>query len=248
MAKQIGVFPISGKLDNVCFYMTRFGPVVRKIGIVSKERYESDPRFERRRNAASDFGYAGMLTRLLKAGVKQCCPQAGTGATHNRLMSALRKALLHDLTNGPGQRKITSDNVRLLEGLSWRERNAVQEVLNVSKIVLDAAGGSAVLDVSSLVPAKDITLSGSATHVQLTLALVAIDSDGKKARSASDSSVMIALNEQNAMRVALSCTLEEYEGDFVVAGVGVQGYQMVGGTMVPLVEVGGFEIGAAGMV
>ena len=58
MAKQIGVFPVSGKLDNVCFYMTRFGPVVRKIGVVTKERYESDPRFERRRNAASDFGDA----------------------------------------------------------------------------------------------------------------------------------------------------------------------------------------------
>ena len=248
MAKQLGTLLIGGKLDGLSFYMSRYGPIVRKIGTVTKERYKTDPAFERRRRAADEFGYAGKLTGLIKHGVMRCCPLAVTGTTHNRLTSILRKTVLEDTVSEWGHRRITAENARLLEGFNWRDQRTVDSMLHVAyPVVLDTAGGSASLAIDALVPEGDVKLDGGATHMELTLALVAVDWDRKAFYTACDKSAMIALSGKDAVHIGLSCALDIYSGHILIAGIAVQGYREVKGEMVPLKEVAGFEIGAAGV-
>ena len=58
MARQSGLFNFEGTLDNVTFYKTADGLLVRKKGGVSKNRLLHDPAFIRARENGAEIGRA----------------------------------------------------------------------------------------------------------------------------------------------------------------------------------------------
>ena len=64
MARQNGILKITGKLDDLSFYKSKDGFLVRTKGGVSKDRINNDPAFVRTRENGTEFAesaYAGKL-------------------------------------------------------------------------------------------------------------------------------------------------------------------------------------------
>ena len=248
MAKQRGEILLDGKLGGLSFYNSKYGRIVRQIVPVSKERLAKDPAFARRRDNMSEFGYGSREGKLMRRGVSICCPNAEVGDTNTRLAALIKKTLVRDTVGARGKRRLTAENVKLLKGFNWKESYELDKVLRKDHpVVLDLSSGAASMSIAALVPATDVKAEAGATHVELMLALVAVDFEHNSQLNACGRSGMIALAGKDAMVIDLSCAVSDFGGKILVAGVGVQGYQLVGGEMVPLMERAVFEIGAAGV-
>jgi hypothetical protein len=248
MARQHGAVWLEGKVGGLIFYKTKYGKMVRSEWTVSKERLATDPKLEARRGANKEFGYSSRVGKLLREALQSCCKFAEEGSTNHRLTSAIVKAVKEDKTGERGKRRLTADNVGRLVGFPWMEHNALSDVLLKDCVVqLDAASGAATLTVSGLVPADDITLQDEATHLQLTLVISRIDYENDDKKYAFEQSAVIKASSKAAVNISLSAVLPSGTGDLIVAGVGYQVMQEVGGKMNGLVERSGFEVVEAGI-
>src|SRR6476619_1859379 len=106
MAKQKGPLLLGGKTGGLVFYTNRYGNIVQTLGEIPKERYQNDPKMARRRETAAEFGYSAALGRLLRLSVKQTCPLAEIGSTHNKLSGIIMLATQKDTANRRGERRI----------------------------------------------------------------------------------------------------------------------------------------------
>jgi hypothetical protein len=57
MAKQRGMFKVEGTVDEVTFYKSKDGFLIRQKGGVSAERIASDPAFARTQALQKSFSY-----------------------------------------------------------------------------------------------------------------------------------------------------------------------------------------------
>src|ERR1041384_6659335 len=121
MARQRGNVELRGKVGDMVFYRTRYGKIARQIGVVSTERRKTDPAYARTRDNNSEFGYSARMSKLMRRGVHDCCPYVETGTTHHRLNGFIRKVVQGDTVSERGKRRLKAENVRQLEGFSWRE-------------------------------------------------------------------------------------------------------------------------------
>ncbi len=248
MARQRGEIKLQGKIGDLLFYKSAYGFLARKIGEVSEMERKTGENYARPRENNSELGYSSRIGKLIRQGVSNSCALAETGTTHHRLNAVIRKALLADTEGERGKRRLMQDNVARLNGFGWKEGLPLYNVLGKSYLMtLNAGDGSATLSVASLVPAEDVDAGDGASHVELTLVLVAVDYDKNSKVSVCDRTGMIALDNRSSVAINLSCALAEYSGRVLVGGVGVQPYQMVAGEMVPLMERSVFEIGAVGV-
>lgn len=69
MAKQSGILPIEGTIENMTFYKTEDGFKIRKKGGVSKERIMSDPAYARTRENLNQFGLNASAGKLIRASI-----------------------------------------------------------------------------------------------------------------------------------------------------------------------------------
>ena len=74
MARQKGGNILQGKMGGISYYNSKYGPLARTIGKISKERFENDPKLAARRDATREFGYASNIGKLIRLGVRWCCP------------------------------------------------------------------------------------------------------------------------------------------------------------------------------
>ena len=56
MAKQMGIFPMKGNIDNITFFKTKDGFQARKKGGVDREKILHDPKYIRTREHMAEFG------------------------------------------------------------------------------------------------------------------------------------------------------------------------------------------------
>jgi hypothetical protein len=246
MAKQKGVIILEGKLGGIVFYNGRYGNQARMNHPMSKAKYRKSPTTKRRRDTANQFGYAARMGKLLRHGVRRCLPHVLDGSLNSRLAGFITTLLSQDKTNGPGERRITADNVGLLKGFNWMEAAPLGSIIESPySITLDADAGTASLLIDEVVAVRDIKARASATHVEISLVLVGADYEKDNFKFVAAVSGKIAVESDEVMAIELSCALDGFNGGLLVAGIGVQGWELSDGVYSPLKEGNGFEIGEA---
>jgi predicted peroxiredoxin len=70
MPKQAGIFKITGTMDDVSFFKTSDGYLVRKKTSVNAARIQTDPAFKRTRENLAEFARAAQSAGLLRNAVK----------------------------------------------------------------------------------------------------------------------------------------------------------------------------------
>lgn len=177
MAKLGGILKIEGTLDNMTFYKTKDGHLVRTKGGVSKERIQNDPAFARTRENGSEFGASASAGKLLRTSVRNLLMRAKDGRVASRLTQSMTKIKNLDTTSARGERKVslglaTAQGKELLKGFNFNIQAIIGSVL-FAPYSIDGATGE--ITFTNLNPLNDIAYPSGATHVSLTSAFAKVD-------------------------------------------------------------------------
>jgi len=178
MAKLTGIIKLKGTLDDLTFYKTKDGNLVKTKSSITKERIASDPAFVRTRENGAEFGKAATAGKLFRAAVKSMLATTDSKLTSKvtKLMMELRQ---YDTTSVRGERNIytaigTVEAQDVLNGFNLNSKAILSTVLHRNFTVDMVLGKISFLDI---IPATDIVFPKGATSVSLRGAWAKINFD-----------------------------------------------------------------------
>ncbi len=177
MAKQNGILRIQGTLENLTFYKSADGLLVRTRGGVSKERIASDPAFARTRENGAEFAHSAQAGKMLRHAMSKMVFKAKDRHVSSRLLKVMSELKNLDSANVRGQRNVskglTAPNATLLlKGFDFNSRSPMQTVLSATP-ELDLATGTVTL--TDLNPIEELRAAEGATHFSMQSAFLNLD-------------------------------------------------------------------------
>lgn len=177
MARIKSLIKIEGTLDELTFYKSQDGYMVRTKGGVSKNRMASDPAFARTRENGTEFGEVARSGKHLRHAITSLLANAKDNRVTSRLTQVLSKVKNEDLTSIRGQRNVatgmaTANGRAWLKGFNFNNRSNMDSVL-LSNYTLDTVTGEVVI--TDLTPSQQIAVPGGATHVSFSSGFLNLD-------------------------------------------------------------------------
>lgn len=177
MARLRGLIKLEGTLDNLTFYKSKDGYLVRTKGGISKERMANDPAFERTRENGSEFGHSANAGKQLRIAVRNMIINAKDARITSRLTKAMSVVKNFDTTSARGERKVAVGLVddaakAVLKGFNFNNRALLGSVL-FAPYSLDTLTGE--INIPNLFAKNDISGTHGATHFSLQTGFLNID-------------------------------------------------------------------------
>ena len=177
MARLKGLLKIEGTLDELTFYKSQDGHLVKTKGGVSANRIASDPNFQRTRENNSEFGSMAQAGKLLRNVVRTLMMTASDGRVTARLTQLMSIIKILDTTSIRGSRSVgvgIADPLALaqLKNFNFNISAILSSILYKPYVVTPATG---VIDITGLVPLNDIAYPAGATHLSIRGAFAVID-------------------------------------------------------------------------
>src|SRR5687767_3751785 len=98
MARQKGLIKIEGTLQDLTFYKTKDGHLVKTKTNISKERIDSDPAFIRTRENGAEFGSSASSGKLTRDSFRNIAMNASDSKIVSRLTQVMTKIKNMDTT------------------------------------------------------------------------------------------------------------------------------------------------------
>ena len=182
MAKQDGIIPLKGTIDNITFYKSGDGYVARKKGGISASRIATDPKFQRTRENGAEFGRAGSAGQLVRKTFRQIILNSADRKVVGRLTREMMKVVKADLLSDRGFRTAANGDPRLLEGFDFNANSTLASTFSIeTEVNVNRLGGTLTISIPSYVSSKMVNAPQGATHYKLVSAGAAIDFATKKA-------------------------------------------------------------------
>ena len=177
MAKLKSLIKIEGTLDELTFYKTQDGHLVRQKGGITAERIANDPAFARTRENGREFGNAASAGKLLRQAFREPIMVARDYRLTSRLTKLLRQMLVHDGTSMRGDRNVAmalQEEIarKFLKGFHFNQMAPIEKVLSKAP-VFDALAGKVLLD--NLVPSKDLYWPDGANVCEISMHWACVD-------------------------------------------------------------------------
>tara|TARA_R110000850_G_scaffold218852_2_gene344406 strand:+ start:26127 stop:26876 length:750 start_codon:yes stop_codon:yes gene_type:complete len=177
MAKQKGLLKIEGTLDDLTFFKTEDGFVVRTKGGVSRDRILRDPSFIRTRENMTEFAHCAGTGKMLRRAAADLIRNVKDKRVTGRLTGTMARIKNYDTVSPRGQRKVdigvtTPQGLALLKGFDFNTRSQLTTVMT-KPWSLDTATGEVVI--ANLIPQNNIVPPEYATHVSFTAAFMMLD-------------------------------------------------------------------------
>jgi hypothetical protein len=177
MAKQDGIIKIQGTLENLTFFKSTDGYMVRTKGGVSKNRIMNDPAFVRTRENGTEFGHSATSGRLLRTAAGNFVFRAKDSKLSSRLLKVMSAIKNLDSVSDRGSRNVaegiqTPEGRELLRGFDFNNRALMKSVL-YAPITLDTDNGT--VEISELNPAQQLRFPKGATHFSMQSAYINLD-------------------------------------------------------------------------
>lgn len=240
MARQRGVIKIDGTIDDLTFYKTSDGYLVRSRGGVSAERIATDPVFVRTRENGAEFSRAGKASKLLRTVFRTQLQNARGKRTPSRLTQELMRVIHTDSINVRGQRNVADGEVTLLQDFDFNNNAQLGSVLFAPyTATIDRASGAAAVNLPAFTPVNDIVAPAGATHFLVHAAAASVNFATETYKVVSDATAVLPL-EEAAAEQALECNLDPASTDPLFLLMGVEFYQEVNDQLYALKN-GGFN-------
>jgi len=196
MAKQSGLFPIEGTMENVTFYKTEDGFMVRRKGGVSKEKIANDPAYARTRENNNQFGLNAKSGKLLRVSIAALLKKGKDSRVSSRLTKVMGEVAKNDRVSVRGQKKTAialedSNATSLLKGFNFNNR-AVMETILFSPYTADVASG--IITISNIIPEEQIDAPQGATHVSFRSGFAAVNFVTEQTQTEYSEQVLLPLN------------------------------------------------------
>jgi len=177
MAKLKGILKIEGTLDELTFYKTQDGHLVKTKGGVSADRIANDPNFQRTRENGSEFGSSATAGKVLRNAVRNLMMNASDNRVTSRLTQVMTLIKNYDVASARGERTV-GDGIAdpaalaLLKNFDFNDKAILSGVLFAPFIVTPVTGE---ISIPAFVPLNDIAYPGGATHVNMKAAYANVD-------------------------------------------------------------------------
>jgi hypothetical protein len=170
MARQKGLIKIHGTLDDLTFYKTQDGHLVKTKTSLDGTRIKTDPAFIRTVENNSEFAAAAKAGKLLRKAVRAFILGSADHRITSRLTALMMKIKQMDATSIRGARTVGTaialpSAMTLLQGFNFNKRSLLGEVL-FKPYTINAATGE--IDINAFLAANDIQIPAGATHLSFT--------------------------------------------------------------------------------
>ncbi len=177
MARLKSILKVEGTLDELTFYKTQDGHLVRTKGGVSASRIANDPAFIRTRENGTEFGNSASAGKLLRDSLRALTANASDNRVVSRITKLMSQVKNLDSTSVRGLRNVgigiaTPEGQSILLNFDFNQ-NALFGSILLKHFTVDAAAGS--ISIPDLTPMNDIAFPSGATHVTISGAFSAID-------------------------------------------------------------------------
>ncbi len=201
MARQKGLLKIDGTIGGMTFLRTKDGLIVKEQLPSTKSKFDSDPKFQRTRENAQEFGMAGTSGKMLRDAIRSFMKNASDSRVTARLTQVMSFILKEDKTSIRGSRNVaagikTEAGKAFLQNFNFNIDSLLGSIL-FKPVVLDPATGEITL--ADLSPINEIQGPQGATHVTLKSAFVSIDFSTGKADVQYSTPVNLALTEERGI-------------------------------------------------
>lgn len=196
MARQGGILKVKGKLDDLSFYKSSDGYLVRMKGGVSGDRIANDPAFQRTRENGAEFGMSAKASKLLRTAVRNLMMTAKDVRVTSRLTQLMTAVKNLDTANERGERHVHEgfdlpEGKAVLKGFNFNIRSILSSIL-FKAYTLDT--GTGALDILGLVPAMDIVSAPGATHMTIKSGWSKIDFGTEQFETVISNAVNLPIN------------------------------------------------------
>lgn len=177
MAKQISLLKVNGTLEDLTFYKSQDGLLVRTKGGVSKQRIMNDPAFARTRENGTEFGHSASAGRMLRVAAGQLVFKVKDKRLSSRLVKVMSSLKNLDSTSARGERKValglqTAAGKELLKGFDFNSKATMSSVFT-GTLDLDIATGAIAVD--PFVPEVQLRIPEGTTHFSMQGAFLNLD-------------------------------------------------------------------------
>lgn len=170
MAKQEGILPIKGTIDNITFYKSKDGFLVRKKGGLTGERIATDPAFQRTRENNAEFGRAGAASRLFPNAFRAVIALAADSRMVSRLSTLFIKVVKSDTGSIRGERNVSSGDMVPLKGFEFNQTGKFNTTFYAPFVpTVDRVSGGLSVAIAPFVPQNMIAAPGGTTHFKLVV-------------------------------------------------------------------------------
>ncbi len=179
MAKLKGILKIEGTLQDMTFYKTQDGHLVKTKSGVSGDRIANDPAFARTRENGSEFGISATAGKLLRDALRNMVSSASDNRITSRLTQTMSQIKNLDTTSVRGERSVdvgiaTVEGKAILKGFNFNDKAILGAILYKPYSVDTSTG---VISIANLVPANEIAAPSGSTHMSLKGAFAIVDFD-----------------------------------------------------------------------
>ncbi|HEV7331993.1 MAG TPA: hypothetical protein VGN63_13240 [Flavisolibacter sp.] len=231
MAKQKGIFKVEGTLDDVTFYKSKDGYLVREKGGVSAERIASDPAFIRTRENQAEFGRAGKAGKTLRAAFRVLLQNASDARMVSRLHREMMKVVKADATSARGQRNVLDGELELLTGFEFNAGGKLSQTLFAPFVAaIDRVSGELKIEIPSFVPLNQIGAPKEATHYQILGGGGAIDFEAGLFTAEANNSAVLPLDGSDSVPLSLLFAVAPNSTQPLFVVLGIAFFQEVNGS------------------
>jgi hypothetical protein len=172
-----GHIQFEGSVDNLTYFKSANGHIVRAKGGIDGKRIATDPNFERTRENNEEFKMAANAAKLFRMGLVDLMLRAKDSNTQQRVTKLMHQLKKYDVTSDRGKRQISiglqnPDSKRFFVGFNFNEQAPMNTVLKRT-IAVDPPTG--VITISEFNPSNHLTYQNGVTHVNMQGAMVSFN-------------------------------------------------------------------------
>ncbi len=237
MARQIGIMPSRGTIDNVTFYKTQDGFLLKGKSGVTKKRILKHKKFMRTRENMAEFAVAARAGRTLRGALTYILNNGADNRIIGRIVSKMMQLIKLDTTNARGKRGIPDSQTVLLEGFEFNTNSHFANIFTAPYTPsIDRTTGAVAVNILSFIPVSAVAAPSGATHLQVLLVGAAVDFKTNKFTAANTASPFIPWDTAASGDQDLTVSLPAASLLPLFMAVGVAFFEEVNGVKYPLLS------------
>lgn len=236
MARQNGIFKITGTIGDVTFYKSKDGYLAREKGTLDGKRIASDPAFQRTRENGQEFGRAGKAGKTFRAALRPLLTNVKATTIASRLLTVMMKVIKADVTSERGLRNVIDGEIDFLQGFEFNEGGKLSTTLHAPySSEMNRVTGEMEVLIPSFNPADMLTAPQGTTHFKIISGAAEIDFEKESFVNSTEATAILPLSASSPT-TAVTHVLELPPNSThpMFLALGVEFYQEVNGTMYAL--------------
>ncbi len=235
MAQQKGILKIKGTMNDMTFYKSGDGYLVKEKSEVSKNKIATDPAFERTRENNSEFGRAGKSSKLLVNAVRLSLQNASDGRVFSRLLKQMMRVIKADATSTRGQRNVIDGESELLSDFDFNINAKLSTTLYAPYTMgINRVTGKLTIDIAAYNPSALIAAPAGSTHYKINSTGCEIDFANEVYTTMDFQTAYLPLNTVPTAALAIEHSLPANSTHPLFLLLGIQFFQEVNGAQYAL--------------